>query len=157
MAAPVTITVGGMADLDAVMLVMADSFDPTFGEAWTDPQCVGILGMIGSWLLVARVAGVPAGFALSRAIAGEGELLLIGVRPQHRQRGIGTALLDRVTADARALGVTAFHLEVREGNPAIALYERNGFHRIGRRPNYYRGRDGTARDALTYKRDLSVI
>lgn len=157
MVASVTITAGSTADLGAVMQVMADSFDPTFGEAWTDPQCAGILGMMGSWLLIARADGEPAGFALSRAIAGEGELLLIGVRPQHRQRGIGTALLDRVVAEARALNVTALHLEVREGNPAIALYERNGFRQVGRRAGYYRGRDGIARDALTYKRNLPII
>jgi [ribosomal protein S18]-alanine N-acetyltransferase len=44
---------------------------------------------------------------------------------------------------------------VREGNsPALALYRGQGFEYVGRRPRYYRGRDGRAHDALTLRHDL---
>lgn len=145
-----------LADLADVMTVMADAFDPRFGEAWTEQQCAGIVAMPGSWLVVARLNAAPVGFALSRAIGSDGELLLIGVRPHVRGRGIGAALLDRVVADARALGVRSFHLEVREGNDAVALYQRHGFDRVGRRPGYYRGSDGSVHDALTFKALLAI-
>ena len=41
------------------------------------------------------------------------------------------------------------HLEVRDGNPAVGLYEAAGFSSAGRRRNYYHGPDGEAFDAIT--------
>ena len=59
---------GGSADLDEVMATMHAAFDPGFGEAWTRGQCSGILGLSGVWLLLARIDGRPAGFALARVV-----------------------------------------------------------------------------------------
>ena len=42
-----TVGDGGRGDLEAVMEVMDDSFDPRFGEAWTAAQCAGLLPMQG--------------------------------------------------------------------------------------------------------------
>ena len=61
---------GGIADLDSVMTVMDDSFDPRFGEAWTASQCAGLLPMPGVWLILAREGDAAIGFALGRAVAG---------------------------------------------------------------------------------------
>jgi ribosomal-protein-alanine N-acetyltransferase len=147
---------GGMADLPDVMVSMADAFDPEYGEAWTEAQCAGILGLPGTWLLIARAGTEPAGFALLRTIAGEAELLLIAVRNRYRRQGIARALLDQALAEARADGVESFHLEVRACNPAIALYRGAGFFQVGTRRAYYRGRSGKVFDALTFKRHLGV-
>lgn len=62
---------GGAPDIVALDTVMAEAFDPRFGEAWTRSQCLGILGMPGVWLTLARADGGVAGFALSRAILDE--------------------------------------------------------------------------------------
>ena len=144
-----------MADLPDVMIAMGDAFDPEFGEAWTEAQCAGVLGMPGCWLLIARDRDEPAGFALLRSATGEAELLLIAVRPRFRRRGIAAALLDRAAADAAASGIESLHLEVRDGNPALELYRAAGFVQVGRRPAYYRGRTGKVFDALTFKRQLA--
>lgn len=149
------IELGGMADLADVMIAMGDAFDPQFGEAWTEAQCAGVLGMPGSWLLIARVGEEPAGFALLRKIPGEAELLLIAVRERFRRQGIGQALLDRAIDNAITDGVETLHLEVRDGNPALALYRRAGFVQVGSRRAYYRGRTGKVFDALTFKRHLT--
>ena len=148
------IEAGGMADLADVMIAMGDAFDPQFGEAWTEAQCAGVLGMPGSWLLLARTGGDPAGFALLRKVADEAELLLIAVRARFRRHGIGRALLGRAVEDARAEGIALLHLEVRDGNPALALYREAGFIQVGNRRGYYRGRTGKVFDALTFKRHL---
>lgn len=153
-ATTLTIEAGGMADLPDVMTAMADAFDPLFGEAWTEAQCAGVLGMPGSWLLLARIGGQPAGFAMLRTVVREAELLLIAVRPAHRRHGIARALLKRVASDAVACGIDTLHLEVREGNPAVDLYCAAGFEQVGRRRDYYRGRTGKVFDALTFKRGL---
>jgi len=147
---------GGIGDLADVMIAMQDAFDPVFGEAWTEAQCAGVLGMPGAHLILARCGGEPAGFALLRTIAGETELLLIAVRAGFRRRGIGTALLARALAAARTDGADAMHLEVRDGNDAVRLYQAAGFLPVGRRRHYYRGRDGKAFDALTFRRDMAA-
>jgi ribosomal-protein-alanine N-acetyltransferase len=152
----ISIEPGGMADLPDVMTAMGDAFDPEYGEAWTEAQCAGILGMSGSWLLIARCGDDPAGFALLRTIVDEAELLLIAVRGRYRRQGVARALLRRAIDDAAADGVTTLHLEVRDGNPAAELYRGLGFVQIGMRRAYYRGRSGKVFDALTFKKRLGV-
>ena len=140
---------GGIADLDEVMNVMDESFDPRFGEAWTASQCAGLLPMPGVWLTLAREEREAIGFALARAVAGEAELLLLAVRRTAQGRGIGRLLLERFAEEAAGRGAARLHLEVREGNHALNLYERDGYALIGRRRNYYSGRAGQTYDALT--------
>jgi ribosomal-protein-alanine N-acetyltransferase len=142
-------------DMDAVMDIMNAAFDPTYGEAWTRSQCAGILPMAGVTLRIAEGRDdAIAGFALIRAIADEAELLLIAVDPAAQHQGIGAALVDDFFAFAKSRGACRLHLEVRDGNSAIVLYERAGFSLAGRRRDYYRGRDGHKRDALTLALDL---
>lgn len=137
------------ADLDDIMTIMEDSFEPRFGEGWSRAQCDGMLGDTHSWLTVIHQEEDPAGFALTRMIVDEAELLLIAVRPAYRGRGIGRDLLDRVTAVAAERGAKRLHLEVRDGNPAASLYQAFGFEKIGHRRDYYSGEDGERFDAIT--------
>jgi ribosomal-protein-alanine N-acetyltransferase len=145
----VDVAEGGLLDLDSVMVVMRDSFDPAFGEAWTAPQCAGLLPMPGVWLSLARDGGDIVGFALGRVVADQAELLLLAVRRQSQGRGIGRKLLHRFQEVASRKGAEHLHLEVRDGNYAVSLYKAGGFHEVGRRKNYYQGRDGQLYDALT--------
>jgi ribosomal-protein-alanine N-acetyltransferase len=80
--------------------------------------------------------------------------LLIAVDPAAQHQGIGAALIDDFVAFAKSRGAARLHLEVRDGNSAILLYERRGFGLIGRRRDYYRGADGHRRDALTLAMDV---
>jgi ribosomal-protein-alanine N-acetyltransferase len=152
----VRLEAGNSADLDDVMTVMTAAFGDRYGEAWTRSQCAGILPMAGVSLRVARDAdsGAAIGFSLFRSVADESELLLLAVLPGHHRQGIGTRLLDDFLDRARAGGATRVHLEVRDGNPAIAMYRSAGFVPVGRRRNYYYGAEGLRFDALTYAIDL---
>ena len=156
MSAAVTIRDAGLADLDAVMTVMDDSFDSRFGEAWTASQCAGLLPMPGVWLALANDGDAPIGFALSRAVAGEAELLLLAVRRGAQGRGVGKMLLERFAEQAKQRGATRLHLEVREGNHALILYERAHFTLVGRRRNYYSGHGGRSYDALTLAKTVPL-
>jgi [ribosomal protein S18]-alanine N-acetyltransferase len=153
-AAPLAIRDSCADDMDAVMRVMDAAFPATYGEAWTRSQCAGILPMAGVTLRIAERDGAIAGFALIRAIVDEAELLLIAVDPAAQHAGIGAALVDDFIALARSRGARRLHLEVRDGNSAMVLYERAGFAIAGRRRDYYRGRDGRNRDALTLALEL---
>ena len=148
---------GDQRDLAAVDRVMAAAFEPRFGEAWSRSQCSGVLGMPGTWLMLAEDEGHAVGFTLSRVILDEAELLLIAVDPAARRRGVGQTLLDATMTDAGARGARTIHLEVRAGNPAIALYTATGFVKVGERRGYYRGRAGEVFDALSYRRILGDL
>jgi len=146
---------GTSQDLDAVMAVMTAAFGDRFGEAWTRSQCAGILPMAGVSLMVARdERGDPVGFSLFRTVADESELLLLAVLPARHRQGIGRRLLDDFVVRSRNQGAGRVHLEVREGNPAIAMYRAAGFEPVGRRRKYYHARDGREFDALTFARQL---
>lgn len=147
-----TLVHGSVVDLAAVMDVMEDSFDPAFGEGWTAPQCSGLLPLPGVWLTLARTGHEVIGFALSRIILDEAELLLLAVKKKWQRRGVGQQLLNSFILTAGRRGAKRLHLEVREGNHAVKLYRRAGFSEIGRRKAYYSGRDGQVYDALTLSR-----
>ena len=148
---------GEGSDVDGVMAVMDAAFGPEFGEAWNRSQLIGILPMAGVDLVVAVNAqdGSTAGFSLVRNVADEAELLLIAVHPADRRRGIGHRLLRSFLATSQDAGHARVHLEVRDGNPAIAMYRALGFVPVGRRREYYRGHDGLRHDAITLAIDLT--
>lgn len=90
------------------------------------------------------------GFIVYRAITPEAELITIGVHPDARRGGIAATMIELMVRDLAARGVKRVFLEVAENNrPARALYEKNGFAVVGRRPKYY---DGI--DAILMARDL---
>lgn len=148
------IRAGCAADLPAIMPVMHAAFDPRFGEAWSEAQCLGVMAMPGSHLLIAE-QGDPLGFALSRIIVDECELMLIAVMPELQGQGVGRNLLNQVFIDARNRAAANVFLEMRNGNPARALYLSAGFAEVGRRRGYYRGSEGQIHDAITYRCTLT--
>jgi [ribosomal protein S18]-alanine N-acetyltransferase len=147
----VQIDCGNSDDIDAVMFVMNSAFGQRFGEAWTRSQLAGILPMGGVTLMLARDARSDdaVGFSLFRTVADESELLLLAVTPTRHRRGVGKRLVDAFLEQARNDGVTRVHLEVRDGNPAVSMYEDVGFSPVGRRRNYYHAPDGKRFDAIT--------
>lgn len=156
MSAVAATTEGGLTDLPAVMAVMDSAFEARFGEAWTFSQCAGLLPMPGVWLTLARLDQDVVGFALSRIVVEEAELLLLAVKPSARGAGVGRALLERFSATAAERGARRLHLEVRDGNGAVNLYNDAGFTLVGRRRRYYSGADGQLYDALSLSRPVTA-
>jgi len=150
----VTLRESDERDIDLLMQVMNNAFDPLFGEAWNTGQCLGILSLPDVWLSFAEDGDRTVGFALSRLLIDEAELLLLAVEPHARGHGVGRALIERTVTIAAGKGARRLLLEVRDGNQAFDLYTEAGFGEIGRRRDYYRGLDGTARDALTLARPI---
>jgi [ribosomal protein S18]-alanine N-acetyltransferase len=88
--------------------------------------------------LVAEVNGCAAGFAIASVLADEAELESIAVEEQQQKTGIGSLLLEAITAAMRDNGARLMRLEVRESNAAAQrLYARAGFRAVGRRRGYY--------------------
>ena len=69
----------------------------------------------------------------------DGHIISIAVQPQHRRKGIGRQLLQRVMATSALKKVWA---EVRRSNQgAQAFYSKMEFQMIGVVPNYYENED----------------
>lgn len=79
-----------------------------------------------------------AGFCAFWLIVDEIHINNVALRPAFRARGLGTALLTHVLAEARRLGASRATLEVRASNVgAQRLYARLGFAQTGVRRRYY--------------------
>jgi GNAT superfamily N-acetyltransferase len=66
----------------------------------------------------------------------------VATHPEHRRRGIGRALTERVMQQARDKKAAAIWLHVRDDNPgAIKLYQELGFQEIARRTTWQAGPD----------------
>ncbi len=77
-------------------------------------------------------------FVVWRDIAGEAELITIGVHPDARRTGTGAALLCIMESELKKTKCTKIFLEVAESNaPARAMYANNGYAEIARRAKYY--------------------
>ena len=84
-------------------------------------------------------------------IVKRGHVISIAVAPEHRRKGVGTALMIGGMNALRSRGCSEVYLEVRVGNePAISLYRKLGFRVVRRIPGYYR--DGE--DAFVMARSL---
>ena len=92
------------------------------------------------------------GFALSRKAADEAEILTIVLAPAVRGGGLSHRLLGEHLTALSFAGVRSVHLEVDEGNaPALKLYARHGFTKVGERTGYYPRPDGGRATALTMR------
>lgn len=90
------------------------------------------------------------GYGGMRHAAGEFYVDNIAVSPLFRRRGAGEAVLTELIARAAGLGGEFISLEVRPSNePAIRLYEKLGFLRVGRRKDFY---ERPREDGLIYTR-----
>jgi ribosomal protein S18 acetylase RimI-like enzyme len=67
-------------------------------------------------------------------------LVLLGVQPRQRRRGLGRHLLSWLEDCAVTAGLEKISVEVRADNPgAICFYGKQGYGVRGRVPGYYRG------------------
>ena len=130
----------------------AAPWSPTECEALlADRRVLGLLAVERGWFRLR-----PVGFVLARTAGDEAEILSIGVAPQARRRGVGHRLMHDVIARLPAYGAAALFLEVDEGNePALTLYARLGFRRVGRREAYYRAPGAAPAAALVLRLDLA--
>ncbi|MBL8552938.1 MAG: GNAT family N-acetyltransferase [Phenylobacterium sp.] len=134
---------------------MASAHAQAFDSPWDEMDFEDLLDGEGVFGFLVH-GDDPAGVLICRAIAGEAEILTVGVAPWARRQGVAQALMAAAIGAARGVGAADMFLEVDVGNaPAVTLYERLGFVRTGVRRDYYdRGAAGRA-DALVMRLDLT--
>lgn len=108
-------------------------------DPWDLSAIAEIMGIAGFFGRIAWEGHMPDGFALALDLRKECEILSLGVLPERRRIGIGSALLDSICFEARLRSAEYIVLEVAVDNrAALALYAKRGFIPVGRRPDYYR-------------------
>lgn len=107
-------------------------------EAWSEPQLSSEIALPEGRVWVAREAGALVGFLVARRELDELHVLLTGVAPSARRRGVAARLFAAALAPER--GLARVHLEVRESNAgAQAFYRAQGLAPVGKRPRHYAG------------------
>jgi ribosomal-protein-alanine N-acetyltransferase len=137
------------ADVDAVAAIEVTAF----ADPWTRPAFDAAVRERHARFRVARSGGKIVGYVIAWFVLDEGEIANLAVAPAARRRGVASALLDFVIADARSSGIAQLFLEVRESNIAArALYATRGFKPVARRSRYYRK---PVEDAIVLRRELT--
>jgi len=121
----------------------ADAIHAIENEAFSDPWSIkSILYEIEEnhsvFLVATNIFYGIVGYASMRHVINEGHISNIAVSVAHKNKGIGTLLMEGLEEEARLLEMIGLTLEVRASNePAIALYEKFGFEPEGIRKNLY--------------------
>lgn len=127
---------GDAADLDAVVALEAEAFT----NPWPRETLVWELenSDVTRAYVLKDESGAVAAFCLCWVIFDELHINTLAVAHAVRRRGLATALLRHVLADAEASGAVRATLEVRASNTAaLGLYARLGFRVAATRPKYY--------------------
>lgn len=125
-----------------------------FDRSWNAAEFASLLNGPGVAAILAEGDG-PLGLVLIRSIAGEAEILTLGVAPTARRKGQARALMNAAMGLARQTGAERLFLEVAEDNaPALRLYAALGFREMGRRKGYYDRGAGVRADALVLHLDV---
>ena len=123
-----------------------------FQDPWSEKSVATELEHDYSLWLVALEGETVVGYIGSQTSYGETDMMNVAVHPDHRRKGIGEKLIVALMNELKARECVSLALEVRASNaPAIALYEKLGFGRIGLRKNYYRN---PKEDALILRKEL---
>lgn len=133
----------GVAELERMC------FSTPWNEAMLEEE---LYNDTASFIVAEGEDGTVLGYAGLHVILDEGYIDNVAVRPSCRRMGLGDRLLDVFIRFGQA-NLAFLTLEVRPSNtPAVALYEKNGFKEVGRRPNYY---DDPKEDALLLTREFT--
>lgn len=125
-----------------------------FVHPWSEQSLSEELGNETARFFVAQLDGTAVGYIGANNISGEVYVTNVAVLPEHRKKGIATALLTKLIAQCRSENAAFLTLEVRESNaPAIALYQSLGFTERGHRKRFY---SDPEEDALIYTLDFNL-
>jgi len=120
------------ADLPAVLSIERRSFP----APWSLAMFVLEVSKPSGVCLAAVAGDEIVGYLVCSRYADVFHLMNVAIDPELRRRGIAVRMIERMLDEAGR--DERYTLEVRVSNhPAIAMYERLGFRRAGRRRHYY--------------------
>ncbi|MEJ6022042.1 GNAT family N-acetyltransferase [Ramlibacter sp. PS4R-6] len=108
-----------------------------YAETWGKPTDVGVVAQVeGNDAGACWMRLLPEGVGLAYVDAHTPQLG-IALDPPYQHRGFGTPLMQAALERAREHGYQQVALTVHPQNPAIRVYERCGFRKIGLRNTFH--------------------
>jgi ribosomal protein S18 acetylase RimI-like enzyme len=146
---PAEIRLARASDVDALAAIENTVFE---ADRISRKSFRSMVDSASAVVLVSVAQGTVAGYCALLFRAGSRKARLYSLAAA-RGSGIGRALLAAAEETAAGRGCEELRLEVRKDNArAIDLYEKSGYRRFGRKPDYYA--DGAA--ALLYEKPLHL-
>ncbi|MBQ2282549.1 MAG: ribosomal protein S18-alanine N-acetyltransferase [Agathobacter sp.] len=109
-----------------------------FSMPWSEKAFMDSLSQKEALFLVAEEEDRVLGYIGIYLSFEEGEITNVSVDSSSRNKGVGSELVEQLKKEAQARGTEKIFLEVRVSNePAIRLYEKQGFEQVGCRKNFY--------------------
>ena len=132
-----------LAELTAEMLPELVRLEQMcFHVPWTKAMFAGELENPAARYRVVMFEEKPVAYMGMWLVADEGQITNVAVSPEHRRKGLAKCLIHEFKHIAYRAELSLLTLEVRAGNEsAICLYQSLGFQQVGRRKNYYEGKE----------------
>ena len=109
-----------------------------FSSPWTEDGLGTEISNPSAEFFVLETENTVAAYMGMHIVLDECYIANVAVKKAFRKRGFGKVLVENAVAVAKEKGCSFITLEVRVSNaPAIALYEKCGFEKIGERKNFY--------------------
>ena len=126
-------------DLKGVLAIERFSFPiPWNEEMFKSELCLDFAHNFTGKLNSNGNGDILVGYICSWLFHGEAHILNIAVHPDYRRMGLGMHLMRFFCDFCLTMKVKTITLDVRSSNhPAIKMYRKMGFRKLGLRPHYY--------------------
>ena len=105
---------------------------------WSQLQFTTSIKNVNNLCYCLKLNGQTIGYLIALLARDTADILNIGIDPDFKRQGHGTALINHFIKELRKRNIREILLEVRAGNKsAIQFYKRQGFEEISVRKNYY--------------------
>ena len=149
-----TVALARPSDAREIAEMSRDLIEQGLTWSWTPSRVQHFITGPESSVVVARRGGAIAAFAIMHFGDEVAHLNLLAVGPEHRRQGLGTRLMEWLTATAVEAGVFRINLELRTHNDAArAFYQSLGFDQLGVVQGYYQGREAALRMSRRLAKD----
>ena len=131
---------------------VAEVENECFASPWSEKSLSEELENSNAHFFVAEKNGEIMGYMGTISVFGECSVTNVAVKEKFRGKGIASMLLERAILNSILNDDDFITLEVRKSNsPAISLYEKYDFRKMGERKNFYRQ---PTEDAFIYNKYL---
>lgn len=140
-------------DAGAIAQMSRSHIEQGLGWSWREGRVLRAIRDPATNVAVMAQADGIVGFGIMQYYEETAHLALFAVRPSHRHRGLGSALVNWLEQPTRIAGIERIRVEARADNArAIAFYGRLGFVPVRTVSGYY----GGTVDAVQLQKQLAA-
>lgn len=147
------VRLAGPDDAHAIALFSREFIEHGLGWKYTRPRILEAIQSSTINVAVIHERGCVMAFGIME-YQEDAHLVLLGVQPTQRRRGLGQHIFSWLELPAITAGIERILVEARADNPgAVSFYKKQGFRVQASIPGYYRGRI----DGIRLEKQLGVL